>query len=386
MAYNHQLIGDGGFGCVIQPAIDNDETKYIKKYIEYTDRKSTDVGKLFVEKDNFNSELKLLKGINEIDKEGTFTVKLKGANVFHIDMLNDDVIECLDEIGFDNDETNIHQIILEYGGKKISDVSKYSIPFKTFIQFIKPLLKGIAKLHSLKLIHQDIKPSNMLLNENKISLIDFGISEFANKLYSDKNERLSQQYKYHPPEFYIAYLLLQYKNSRSSFQTKLETVIEDLINDGRLHEIFDSSKVERVSDELADFVLEIRENDYTYDEVFNEDMAFKCDVYSLGFIFKEFHKKIIFDNQDQKYVFQKLHDMCSEINPYKRSSLQNLIDNVTKFEQNVSYDKDDQTGGGGRTKRLRFPKMYKDLSDNKSQDPPLKYKLPQIVNKHLKKK
>lgn len=378
--------GDGGYSCVIQPPVDDIVKKYVKRYIEYTDRNSDDIGKLFTTRRDFETELKLLRGVNEIDDKGSFTVKLKGANLFDIDMLNDDIIECLDEKGLDKDETNIYQIILEYGGKNISNVSKYSIPFKKFIKLIKPLLKGISKLHSMKLIHQDIKPSNMLLNNDKISLIDFGISEFADKLYSEQNKkRLSHEYKYHPPEYYLAYLLIDYKNSRSSFQTKLETVIDDLIDDSYLYEVFDNSKIERVTDALSDFVKQIREDESSYNEVFNEEMAYKCDVYSLSFIFKEFHKKLVFDNQNQKDFFQTLHDMCSEINPYKRSTLEKLINFVEESEQLMSNIKDDQSGGG-KTRRLRLKNMHENLSDDKSQDPPLKYKLPQIVNKHLKKR
>ena len=374
------LIGDGGYGCVIQPPV---EMKYIKKYIEYTNKNSKDVGKLYRNKDDFMTELKLLKGVDEIDKQGLFSVKLKGANIINDEKLNDDILECLQ---LNETDENIYQIILEYGGKQISKVSKYSIPFKKFMKLLKVFVNGIHKIHSYDLVHQDIKPSNVLLNENKISLIDFGISELANEIYSNKNKsRLSSEYKYHPPEFYIAYLLLDYKKSHNSFQEKLETVVQDMIENGYLHEIFDSSKVERVSDELTSFVKQIQNNDLSYNEVFNKNLAYKSDVYSLSFVLKEFHNKVIFDNDDQKDVFQSLYDMSSAKNPFKRSSIKDILEYINVSEQNISYKKDDQTGGG-KTRRLRFPKMYKHLTDDKSQDPPSKYKLPSIVKKHLHKK
>ena len=60
------------------------------EYIEYNDISQDDVGKLFKAyngEESFKKELKILKGINNLDPEGTFTIKLKGANAFQETLL-----------------------------------------------------------------------------------------------------------------------------------------------------------------------------------------------------------------------------------------------------------------------------------------------------------
>lgn len=378
MSSDIELIGEGGYGCVIQPPVVLD--RYSKTYVEYTDRSSKDIGKLFLEKKHFVEELKLLKGIQQIDRESTFTVKLKGANVFNSDLLNDTVLKCLDSYT----NTEVYQITMEYGGKDLHKLSAKSMPFKYFIKYFKTLIEGLIKLHSYNMIHYDIKPSNILVSQEKISLIDFGISISTDKMYSSENrKRLSDFYIYHAPESFIASLLLDYKGSHSSFQNRLDTVIDDMIEQEYFENIWEENKIEMVKEELSDFIDQIKSNDFSFNEVFNKEMAFKCDIYSMHFVVKEFSSKIIYDNDMQKEFIRELYSMCSSVNPYKRASSGRILEFLKESEKTLSRSSNNQIGGSKT--RLRFPKLHKDTARLKSQEPPLKYKLPQVVNKHLKK-
>ena len=72
--------------------------------------------------------------------------------------------------------TDLHDVIQEMKNYDFSVFHSYS----KIILFVKHILKGIMYLHQKKLCHLDIKPENIMINENlkKYKIIDFG---FCNK-------------------------------------------------------------------------------------------------------------------------------------------------------------------------------------------------------------
>lgn len=55
------------------------------------------------------------------------------------------------------------------------------IDFSKALDIGKLLLKGLVKVHSLKLVHRDVKPENIIISPNRITLIDFGIARDLEK-------------------------------------------------------------------------------------------------------------------------------------------------------------------------------------------------------------
>jgi hypothetical protein len=69
------------------------------------------------------------------------------------------------------------------GGLNVSSVELHSITVK--IHILCEVMKGLADLHSLGIIHGDIKPSNILLSDQNppsVKLCDFGLSHIKEEL------------------------------------------------------------------------------------------------------------------------------------------------------------------------------------------------------------
>ncbi len=69
-------------------------------------------------------------------------------------------------------------------GQKLSDALD-DFPIKKQKQICKQIGESIAKLHENNIIHGDLTTSNMILKQNKIYFIDFGLGFISSK-YEDK--------------------------------------------------------------------------------------------------------------------------------------------------------------------------------------------------------
>ena len=354
------LIGKGASGCIIKPPITEE---FKKEYIPYQNASDNDVGKLFRGdlKNAFKAELKIFAGIHERDPNHTFTVALKGANALSKSLITEHMIRaCLE----DDADDMIYQIIMEYGGKELKKITKDSVSFTTFIQLFRVFLLGIQRMHSFNVVHRDIKPSNVLLSDMKLSLIDFGISEDAKKVFNkESKEYLTYLYLYYPPEFYMAGLLLKYRNNKKRFLEKLDTIL-DTMHTEYLPNIFKERQIYNIRNQLQDFINEIKINDYAYYDVFNESLAYKCDVYGIGFLIRELGNKLSYASDKEKIMIYNMYKLCSEINPYKRATLAQLISYIDNYI-NVSDDIASKlfTGGiknrkKGKRIRLTFAKLH----------------------------
>jgi serine/threonine protein kinase len=62
--------------------------------------------------------------------------------------------------------------------REYMDLHQNKIPMPKIKEITKSLLKGLSYLHENGVIHRDVKPENILINEEEevIKLVDFGIS------------------------------------------------------------------------------------------------------------------------------------------------------------------------------------------------------------------
>ena len=80
---------------------------------------------------------------------------------------------------------DLNKIIMPYiEGKKLSDHLD-TFPLTNQKQICKQIGEDVAKLHDAEIIHGDLTTSNMILKENKIFFIDFGLGFISHK-FEDK--------------------------------------------------------------------------------------------------------------------------------------------------------------------------------------------------------
>lgn len=336
---NIQLIDSGSYGCVIKPPLFQDDI-VIKDIIKYKDITGDDIGKIYKgSREKFNTELVLLKKIEKIDPEGSFTVKLKGALEINGDAVkkHQTLYTCVK-----NNSKKYYEIILENGGFSLKS-KLYQVSYDNFIYYFKVFLLGMIELKNNNLVHCDIKPANVLINKNKLSLIDFGLTREAKKVYHNSSLNiLSYKYPFYPPEFYISAIVLNRQHRRP---------IHELINDAFFDmefdkyfaskhytkELIDSYKrgIEKFYDEI------LRRNYKSFEEIFNAELAYKADVFALAYVLKALNSNMIYDNDIQKDFVNHLYLRCVEPNPYDRISINELYDLVRN-----EYYKNKKTSGG----------------------------------------
>ena len=117
---------------------------------------------------------------NEMDDEGIPSTALREISILK-KMKHPNVVN-VEGIAFNNN--NNIELCLEYCRydlKKLIDCKKHDKSFYN-VKFIKnmmyQLLKGVEHLHSHKILHRDLKPQNVLVDENGwiLKLADFGLS------------------------------------------------------------------------------------------------------------------------------------------------------------------------------------------------------------------
>ncbi len=180
------FIGEGRFGICYLVSLD--EKQYILKEIK----------RKFIKKD-----------FNKVKSEGEILSTLDNPFIPKII----DVIE--------NEIT--YACVLEYiKGKTVEEVifeDKYVFSLDEIYKIGIKIINIVKYLHSKNIVHRDIRVPNVILNENNVYLVDFGLARFIN----NKKYRVEDDFSY------IGHLLLHlYYTSYESINKKSRPWYEEL--------------------------------------------------------------------------------------------------------------------------------------------------------------
>ena len=163
-----------------------------------------DLGKeiYLVQKENKYNVIKKIQ-IDNIESSKEKIEEFEKKVIFLSKITNDNIIKYYDS----KIENNYFNILMEYGGN--SDLEKFIRDYKDRSEYINEeiikniiiqICDGLKDIHHAKIIHRDLTPDNIFINEdNKIKIGDFGIAVIMDKS-NDYNYGTMGKFHYMAPE------------------------------------------------------------------------------------------------------------------------------------------------------------------------------------------
>lgn len=207
------ILGEGGFGCVIQPSLPcdkktSDKTLTFSSTLSKKQRtvKNKTVSKLFADKKDFMEEVVASRKVAAIDPVGELMLlPTKGCKVSRNALQKNPAVRSCKSI--DARVQNVYQLHMPYGGMRFDEYVKSNVMTSTgLLRLMTPLFKALLLLEKRKTCHMDIKHSNVLIrpSDNHPIIIDYSLITPYKHIYSMENiRRLRHAYFPYPPEFQI---------------------------------------------------------------------------------------------------------------------------------------------------------------------------------------
>ena len=366
----YNLIGSGSYGCVTNKSITKKALIYnyvagiTRKEFNLSEKQNKHISKIFADKEDYCKELVIITTIlykyhekfnnitffsdlSTIPKRCSTYSLINIENVdYHnkkkkvLDTLqkffnekpkkiidsnkNDSISQCLIN-KFDNNIHNVelYELVYNFDGIPLTDIKINDYDFiNAFIIFC----KSLETFHQLQFIHRDIKGNNILYNDtnNKLSLIDFGLSIRADELYSDKEKwYIESDYFISPPEFRILnsnkYGNLEelnsiYKNER--FYNKKKKEYDEFFNN--YHNVYD------IPDNI-------------------KNNSHKGDIYALGLTFLLLYSdnNIVITHNDKNLINNMILNLIENMiktNPLERYNLYDVIIDLFAIQKYYKFD------------------------------------------------
>lgn len=108
------------------------------------------------------------------------------------------IIEVID-YGFDENRLPYYTMELLENTQTILEATRHQ-PLKLQVTYLLQLLQALMYLHRRGVLHRDLKPANVLVVDNRVRVLDFGLSIMRDRTTSDNNQNIAGTIAYLAPE------------------------------------------------------------------------------------------------------------------------------------------------------------------------------------------
>jgi serine/threonine protein kinase len=362
-------IENGGFGCIIHPAIsckNKTQKKYISKLLSYHDGMK--------EMYNINKLQKILKKIPNYKKY--FLIDKIDSCKMYKSTIKKKIKKCK-KLHLSNELINI---IMPYGGINLTQYYKQQLSSQEEInlnnKLIELLIKAILPMNRLNMYHGDIKANNILITfiENKINLkiIDWGISGATNEIVEARPLHINMPFsiilfendfketfmKYLNQDILFNYqsirtFIINYYTERLSKDINHFNIFDNLMKKLFYKDLINIKKINEVIyyEYTFYFIIEYLTNilfHYTKNKVFHLDKYYQ-DIYSKiidvwGFfnlfdlLFNKIYNKKTKDKYDKNilYLIKNFYINNIYTNPLKRINTDKMIHIIQELNHNLN--------------------------------------------------
>ena len=278
-----KLIGTGSSSCVFYPNIPckkngKVDPKRVSKLLYHYDAK-----KLSKHEEKQSKIIKKIKNYKDwaiIYDE--FCDAPKHNDIEKYDP--DGYVDCFGETGDSNPYENAQLLSSDYGGETFKDkfskmfvgvneVKEIQSRFKKLMVMVESLFLGLKEMHKNKLVHNDIKPINIIYKDDCLKYIDFGLASKSNNIRHFRVRSINESsthriYIYYPLEYIFLFM------DKGQRQTELNMNIRYRRNYNILEYIYAMFGL-NINDVCFSLLKNIEEYNVS-------DVITKIDVYSLG--------------------------------------------------------------------------------------------------------
>jgi len=280
-----KYVASGTYGVVFTPPIAcklKGELKKTKK----------DVGKVFLEKRGFLTEKQMMENIGI--RFSKFALPIRYACEINAPTKTDiqdipskfkgKIVTGMDQLVYPNGGMDLYSFSL--GKANLELPSRVSWMIKIF-KHMSDLVHGIKTIVDNDMIHNDIKPQNMVYNtkDKKVYLIDWGLTMQRHDTYKILDRIKAYTYPYYPPEYKIS-TLFSAKNRQASVKDILTLMDENMrIFSSRIkvEQLFSKFDIDIVKecDMLSSYLACQTTSTKSVNDLFNP-FTNRIDVYSVG--------------------------------------------------------------------------------------------------------